>query len=74
MVRFWMRARHFGKMFRHLLLGFAELEREVISERVRAGISKARSEGKAWSGHKKGTVTALTPKRLKSIRALLKTD
>lgn len=61
-----------GRLLRTILAGFAEYEREVISERIRAGISKARAQGKNWGGRKKGTATALTTKRMKSIETLLK--
>lgn len=60
-----------GRMFRHMLVGFAEYEREVISERIRAGIAKAKADGKHWGGRKKGQRTRLTEKKVHSIRALL---
>lgn len=60
-----------GRMFRHMLIGFAEYEREVIGERTRAGMARARAAGKKIGGRKKGQHTKLTPARLRSIRALL---
>lgn len=63
-----------GKLLRTILAGFAEYEREVISERIRAGIRKARAQGKKWGGRKPGARTKLTPKVLKSIRALLREE
>ena len=55
-----------------ILAGFAEYEREVISERIRAGISKARAQGKRWGGRAPGSRTKLTPRVLKTIRASLR--
>jgi DNA invertase Pin-like site-specific DNA recombinase len=43
----------------------------VISERVRAGTAKAKSQGKRWGGRKTGLRPKLTPERSKAIRALL---
>jgi len=60
-----------GKLLRTMLAGFAEYEREVISERVRAGIKKARASGKRWGGRKPGARTKLTPQVLRTIRAAL---
>ena len=60
-----------GRLMRTILAGFAEYEREVISERVRAGIAKARSQGKRWGGRKADQRPTLTPERLKDVRALL---
>jgi len=56
---------------RTILAAFAEYEREIISERIRAGISKAKAEGKTWGGRKQGVRPKLTPKRLDAIHALL---
>jgi DNA invertase Pin-like site-specific DNA recombinase len=61
-----------GRLLRTILAGFAEYEREVISERIRAGITRARAAGKRWGGRKQGLRPKLTPKTLRSIRALLK--
>ncbi len=60
-----------GRMFRHMLIGFAEYEREVISERIRAGIAKAKADGKRWGGRKLGQRTRLTEKKVHSIHVLL---
>lgn len=60
-----------GRLLRTILAGFAEYEREVISERVRAGIAKAKASGKRWGGRKAGQRPRLTPKTLDSIKALL---
>ena len=42
-------------LMRTILAGFAEYEREVISERVRAGISRARAEGNAGAAESPGS-------------------
>ena len=60
-----------GRLLRTILAAFAEYERELISERIRAGIKKARAEGKTWGGKKPGARSKLTKQRLSSIRALL---
>ena len=61
-----------GRLMRTILAGFAEYEREVISERVRAGIAQARANGKRWGGRKEGLRPALTRERLHAVEALLK--
>lgn len=60
-----------GRLLRTILAGFAEYEREVISERIRAGITKARASGKRWGGRRPGVRPTLTPARLQAIQALL---
>jgi DNA invertase Pin-like site-specific DNA recombinase len=35
-----------GKLFYHVIGSFAEFERELIVERVKAGLNKARAQGK----------------------------
>jgi DNA invertase Pin-like site-specific DNA recombinase len=37
-----------GRLFYHIIGSFAEFERELIAERVRAGIANARAKGKRW--------------------------
>lgn len=59
-----------GRLLRTILAGFAEYEREVISERIRAGIAKARSAGKKWGGRQRGYRPQLSPARVQAIRAL----
>ncbi|MCH9647720.1 MAG: helix-turn-helix domain-containing protein [Deltaproteobacteria bacterium] len=51
--------------------GFAEYEREVIGERTRAGMARARASGKKIGGRKKGHRTRLTTVRIQSIQVLL---
>ncbi len=46
----------------------------MISERIRAGINKARAQGKRWGGRAPGSRTKLTPWVLKTIRAALRED
>jgi len=60
-----------GRLLRTLLIAVAEYEREVICERVQSGCDKARAAGKKWGGRKAGDRTALTPKTLEAIKALL---
>lgn len=60
-----------GRLMRTIFAGFAEYEREVISERVRAGIARAKASGKRWGGRKHGVRPKLSAKRLQSIQALL---
>ena len=38
-----------GRLFRTILAGFAEYEREVISERIKAGVIKAQKKVKTWA-------------------------
>jgi len=38
-----------GKMIFTVLAAVAELERSIITERVHAGVNRARKEGKIWS-------------------------
>ena len=61
-----------GRLFRTILAGFAEYEHEVISERIKAGVVKAKKKGKKWGGRKKGYRTRLTREKLKAVRVLLK--
>jgi len=49
-----------------MLAGFAEYEREVISQRIRAGVVRAKKEGRL-----KGARYRLTPEKLKVLRGLL---
>jgi len=60
-----------GRLLRNILVSFAEYEREVISERVRAGIKKAHAAGKRWGGSKPGNPTRLTRETTAIIRALV---
>lgn len=62
-----------GRLFRTILAGFAEYEREVISERIRAGIARAKADGKRWGGKKVGQRHKLTPEKLRALHGLLAT-
>jgi DNA invertase Pin-like site-specific DNA recombinase len=61
-----------GRLLRTILAGFTEYEREVISERIRAGIAKAKASGKRWGGKKPGNPYKLTPEKLKAMHELLR--
>ena len=63
-----------GRLVRGVLAQVAAYEHEVISERVRAGIAKAKSEGKHWGGRKASQRTRLTPKKLNAVSKLLRDD
>jgi len=56
-----------GRLMRTILAGFAEYEREVICERIRAGIAKAKAKGKTWGGSKPGHSRKLSPKDEKEV-------
>ena len=56
---------------RGVLAQVAAYEREVISERIRAGVAKAKAEGKRWGGRKPGQRTRLTDEKLSAMQALL---
>ncbi len=60
-----------GRLVRGVLAQVAAYEREVISERIRAGVAKAKAEGKRWGGRKPGQRTRLTDEKLSAMQALL---
>jgi DNA invertase Pin-like site-specific DNA recombinase len=60
-----------GRLFRTIIAGFAEYEREVISDRIRSGIVRARAKGKRWGGKKAGQRYRLTKEKLAAARDLL---
>ncbi|MBW2675102.1 MAG: recombinase family protein [Deltaproteobacteria bacterium] len=55
-----------GKMVFHMLAAFAEFERNLISERTKAGLKAARARG-----HRGGRKPKLNAKHLKAAKAML---
>ena len=60
-----------ARMFRHMLVGMAEYESNLISERTRAALDAKRARGETWGGRKPGKRYKVTPQKMKAIRALL---
>jgi DNA invertase Pin-like site-specific DNA recombinase len=56
-----------GKLFFHMIGALAEIERNLISERIRAGLAAARMRGRLGGRPRK-----LPPKQIKLARSLLK--
>ncbi len=56
-----------GRMFFTLMSAFAEMERELIRERTRAGLEVARARGR-----KGGRPPAMTPEKIEAARIMLK--
>lgn len=56
-----------GRAFAHLALVFAELERDRIRERTKAGLAAARSRGR-----KGGRPVALTPEQISQVKVLMR--
>jgi len=61
-----------GRLLKVILAGVSEYEGEVIRERIKAGIAKAKAQGKRWGGRQVGHRTRLTGKKLTAVDALLK--
>jgi DNA invertase Pin-like site-specific DNA recombinase len=55
-----------GKMVFHMLAAFAEFERNLISERTKAGLKAARARG-----HRGGRKSKIGPKQIKAAKAML---
>ncbi len=55
-----------ARMFRHMLVGMAEYESNLISERTRAALDAKRARGETWGGRKPGKRYKVTPEKLKS--------
>lgn len=55
-----------GKMVFHMLAAFAEFERNLISERTKAGLKAARARG-----HRGGRKSKVTPAMLRAAKAML---
>ncbi len=60
-----------GRLLRTILAGFAEYEREVISDRIRAGIARAKAQGKKWGGRKRGDRYKLSAEKLDAMNELV---
>ena len=58
-------------IFRHMLVGMAEYESNLISERTRAGLASKKARGETWGGRKKGQRYRLTPEKLQAVKGLL---
>jgi DNA invertase Pin-like site-specific DNA recombinase len=56
-----------GKLMFHILSAIGEFERELINERVKEGIAKAKEKGVRF-----GRVPKLTPKQLEAFRSEFK--
>ncbi len=54
-----------------MLIGMAEYESELISERTRAALAAKRARGEKWGGRKKGDRSKLDDVMLKIIEAML---
>lgn len=57
-----------------MLVGMAEYESNIISERTRAALDAKRARGEKWGGRKKGDRFKLDEVTLKSIDAMLAAD
>ncbi len=55
-----------GRVMFHMLAAFAQFERDIISERTKAGMKAARARG-----HRGGRKTKVTPAKLAAIKAML---
>jgi len=55
-----------GKMVFHMLAAFAQFERDIISERTKAGLAAARARG-----HRGGRKPKITPNMLRAMEAML---
>lgn len=53
----------------NVLASVAQFEAEVISERIKAGVAKAKADGKRWGGSKPGR-RKVSPEQLQVIRQL----
>ena len=58
-----------GRLFFHIMAGFAEMEREIISERTKAGLASARAQGRV--GGRPALDPQIVAKQAARIRLLL---
>lgn len=59
-----------GRLLINLLSSIAEFENEVRTERIRAGQTAARAQGKRWGGSTKGRRLKVTDEQLQAIVAM----
>ena len=59
-----------GRLMAHVLASVAQYETELRGERVRAGQTVARANGKCWGGSKKGRRVKVTDLQIRTIRRL----
>ncbi|WP_437228387.1 recombinase family protein [Planctomicrobium sp. SH661] len=59
-----------GRLMANVLASVAQFETEVRSERIAAGIEKAKADGKTWGGSKKGRLLSVTPEQIQSVRRM----
>jgi DNA invertase Pin-like site-specific DNA recombinase len=59
-----------GRLMANILASVASYEREVRSERQRAGIEAVRATGKRWGGSKKGRLISVTPEQVATVKRL----
>ena len=60
-----------GRLMRTILAAFAEHEREVATERIKAGVNRARKEGKRWGGKKLGDRYRMTDEKVSALKRLV---
>jgi DNA invertase Pin-like site-specific DNA recombinase len=60
-----------GRLMRNVLASFAEFEREILGERIRAGVKRAQKEGKRWGGKKVGDRYRLTDEKVSALKRLV---
>ena len=59
-----------GRLMANVLASVAAYEKEVRSERIRAGQAVARANGKRWGGSRKGRRLKVTPEQVEAIGRL----
>jgi DNA invertase Pin-like site-specific DNA recombinase len=59
-----------GRLMANILASVASYEREVRSERQRAGIDAAKAAGKSWGGSEKGRQITVTDEQIATVRKL----